>query len=141
MLFAASGMVVSSIILGISRHKPLVPVTLAEGLCNLGLSIWLVRKMGIMGVAWGTLIPSLFTNLVFLPWYVRRALGVTRSRYIISAWIKPGLAAVPFAAMSYAMEQFWPANNLVVFFLQVVLCIPCLVACDLRICLKPSQPV
>jgi hypothetical protein len=40
-----------------------------------------------------------------------------------------------------AVEQFWPANNLVVFFLQIALCLPSLVACDWRICLNASQRV
>jgi O-antigen/teichoic acid export membrane protein len=139
MLFGASSSIVGSVLLGISRHKPLVPALLAEGLCNLGLSIWLVRKMGIIGVAWGTLIPSLFTNLAFIPWYVRRVLGVSPWQYVRSSWLKPALAAVPFAVITYAVEQFWPANNLLIFFLQVGLCLPSLVACDWRICLNASQ--
>jgi O-antigen/teichoic acid export membrane protein len=139
MLFGASGSIVGSVLLGISRHKPLVPAFVAEGLCNLGLSIWLVHKMGIIGVAWGTLIPSLFTNFAFIPWYVRRVLGVSPWRYAQLAWLKPGLAAVPFAIITYAVEQLWPAGNLLIFFLQVALCLSFLVACDWRICLNANQ--
>ena len=139
MLFGASSSIVGSVLMGISRHKPLVPALLAEGLCNLGLSIWLVHRMGIIGVAWGTLIPSLFTNLAFIPWYVRRVLGVSPWLYVRSAWLKPGLAAVPFAVITYAVEQFWPASNLLIFLLQVALCLSFLVACDWRICLNATQ--
>lgn len=139
MLFGASASIVGSVLLGISRHKPLVPALVAEGLCNLALSIWLVRKMGIIGVAWGTLIPSLFTNLVFIPWYVRRVLEVSPWRYAQSAWLKPCLAAVPFAIITYAVEQLWPASSLLVFFVQVALCLPFLLACDWRICLNANQ--
>jgi len=139
MLFGASSSIVGSILLGISRHKPLVPALLAEGLCNLGLSIWLVQKMGIIGVAWGTLIPSLFTNLAFIPWYVRRVLGISPWRYMQSAWLKPGLAAGPFAVITYSVEQLWPATNLLMFFLQVALCLPFLLACDWRLCLNANQ--
>ncbi len=67
-LFSASASVGSSVMLGISRHKPLVAIHLAEGLCNLGLSIFLVKRIGIIGVAWGTLLPNLLTSVFFVPW-------------------------------------------------------------------------
>jgi len=75
-LFSASASVGSSVMLGISRHKPLVAIHLAEGLCNLGLSIFLVKRIGIIGVAWGTLLPNLLTSVFFVPWYVRRVLKI-----------------------------------------------------------------
>src|SRR5262249_30486979 len=66
-LFGAGTSVVASAILGIGRHKPVVPSALAEGLSNLALSIILVKSMGIIGVAWGTAIPNLAISLFFWP--------------------------------------------------------------------------
>src|SRR4029077_8479440 len=81
-LWAGSSIIGSSM-LGISRHKPLVPVALLEGLCHLGLSIFLVRRIGIVGVAWGTLIPSLLVSALFGPWYLRYTLGVPVRLYVV----------------------------------------------------------
>src|SRR2546423_3457597 len=106
-VFGASNLVVASVLLGISRHKPLGPALLVEGVCNLGLSTWLVRKMGIIGVAWGTLIPSLLTNLAFIPWYLRRGLAISPLGYAYLAWGKTAPAGPPFSAVSYTPRHIW----------------------------------
>jgi O-antigen/teichoic acid export membrane protein len=137
--FWACCSVVCSAMLGISRHKPIVPVALSEGLCNLALSIFLVRRMGVIGVAWGTLIPNLLATMVFCPWYLRRTLGVPLRRYVVTAWLKPGFAIAPFTLASYGMERYWPAPNLVLFFLQIALCSPLALASFWRICLTSEQ--
>jgi O-antigen/teichoic acid export membrane protein len=137
--FWAGFAVVSSAMLGISRHKPLVPVALLEGLCNLGLSIFLVKRMGVAGVAWGTLIPSLLASLFFCPWYLRHVLGVPVRRYLLTAWLKPGLAILPFATVSYTVEHYWPVHNLFLFFIQIALCFPLALIAFWGICLNPLQ--
>ena len=58
-LFGAGVSVIASAILGIGKHKPVVPAALAGGLGNLVLSIALVKPMGVVGVAWGTAIPTI----------------------------------------------------------------------------------
>lgn len=45
------------------RHRVLASVLLLEGAVNLLLSLFLVRRMGIIGVAWGTAIPLACTSL------------------------------------------------------------------------------
>jgi O-antigen/teichoic acid export membrane protein len=123
-LFSAGNGVVGAILLGISKHKALVPVGLAEALCNLGLSIVLVHSMGILGVAWGTTLPSLAVHLFVWPWYIHRSLGMTIPAYLYSAWVRPAVAVVPFALATGALEHWWPAANLRIFFFQVVLVLP-----------------
>jgi len=119
MLFYMGNGSVGSVMLGISRHKVLVPLALGEGLCNLALSVILVRSMGVTGVAWGTTIPSLAAHLLFWPWYARPVLGIPVCRYLPVTWIRPGIAVLPFAVFSYFINRFWPAPNLFVFFAQV----------------------
>ncbi len=131
--------VVGSAMLGISRHKPLVPVALLEGLCNLALSIFLVKRMGIVGVAWGTLIPSLFASMLFCPWYLRHTLGVPLRRYVTAAWLKPGFAILPFALSCYAVEHYWPAHNLLLFFVQIAVCLPLVFASFWGVCLTSQE--
>ena len=131
--------IVCSSMLGISRHKPLVPIALLEGLCNLALSIFLVRRIGVVGVAWGTLIPSLLVSALFGPWYLRHTLGVPLRRYILTAWLKPGFAILPFALLTYGIDHFWPAHNLPLFFLQIALCLPVACASFWTICLTSEE--
>jgi O-antigen/teichoic acid export membrane protein len=120
----ASVAVITSVMLGISKHKPIVPVALAEGLGNLVLSVILIRAIGVLGVAWGTAIPNLAVTLFFWPWYVRRTLGVPIRRYVISLWLVPIIAVVPFGICTYFLDRFWPAPRLSFFFLQTAVVLP-----------------
>ncbi len=88
--FGAGAAVLSSTILGIGKHKPVVPVAIAEGLCNLALSILLVKKMGIIGVAWGTAIPNMVVDILFWPWYVRTHSGNSHTRIRSLHLVLPG---------------------------------------------------
>jgi O-antigen/teichoic acid export membrane protein len=124
MLFWPANTSAAGVMLGTSKHKPLVPLLLTEGVCNLALSIVLIKTMGVIGVAWGTAVPSLAVSLVFWPWYVRRSQGVSPLRYVLSSWVRPGLAIVPFGLVTYAIERFWPATGLVLFFTQVAVALP-----------------
>jgi O-antigen/teichoic acid export membrane protein len=123
-LFGAGASVVASGILGIGQHKRVVPFALAEGLSNLVLSILLVKRMGILGVAWGTAIPNMAISIFFWPWYVRRTIGIRVVDYGYSLWLRPALAMIPFAACTIAINRWWRAPNLLFFFAQVAMIFP-----------------
>jgi len=83
-----------------------------------------VQKFGIVGVAWGTLVPSAITSLLFWPWYIHRALGIAPVSYVFSAWVRPFVGIIPFALGSYIFERFLAPGHLVVFLLQVFSLLP-----------------
>jgi O-antigen/teichoic acid export membrane protein len=134
LLFAGANYVAGGTMMGISKHKFMVPAYLCEALCNLAISITLVRSKGVIGVAWGTTLPSLAMSLFFWPMYVRHVLRVPIRTYVFSAWVLPGIAAVPFAVFTYAIEKWWPARNLLTFFLQVGVVLPIVGLCDWYLC-------
>jgi O-antigen/teichoic acid export membrane protein len=138
-MFWGANSSVAGILLGLSKHKPLVPSMIAEGLCNLALSIFLVKRIGVVGVAWGTAIPNLANALLFWPWYIHRTLKVQPLSYMLSAWIRPALSLAPFIMATYALERFWTAPNLVVFFSQVLLALPLAFAGYWFGCLEKEQ--
>ena len=113
--------------LGIGKQKLMAFVVLAEAICNLVLSVAWVRPLGIDGVAWGTVVPSVLVSLFFWPWYVRYTLGVSIRSYISCAWLRPGASAVPFGLLSYWIERRWPAPNLAIYALQVAAILPTVV--------------
>jgi O-antigen/teichoic acid export membrane protein len=136
LLFHAGSHGLGGIMLSIGKHKGLVPAMIAEAAANVGLSVTLVGTMGIVGVAWGTAIPALVSGTCFWPWYVRRAVGISAREYYETIWIRPWLAAVPFLLASMAVERWWPATSLLMFFAQVFLCLLPAVAADWWICLN-----
>ena len=110
--------------MGIGKHRGLVPVFLIEALTNLLLCIVLIKRFGIVGVAWGIAVPRLFVSLIVAPWYAHRAVGVGIWNFWRRVWLLPFVAFVPFAAVTYLIERLWPADNLLVYFLQVAAAMP-----------------
>lgn len=123
-LFGTGASVLASGMLGISQHKRVVPFALAEGISNLLLSIALVKRMGILGVAWGTTLPNLATTMVFWPWYTRRTIGVPVGKYVYSLWLRPAIAMIPFAICTYLADRWWHASGLFYFFAQIAAVLP-----------------
>jgi O-antigen/teichoic acid export membrane protein len=70
-----------SYLYGVYRHKFLAYANLIEGLANAGLSIYLARKYGMIGVAVGTAVPMIIMKLFIQPFYVCRNVGLTLKEY------------------------------------------------------------
>ena len=76
-VFATSQWPAGIILQGMERHHFLAATSLGTALANLVLSILLVRSYGVVGVALGTLIPTVLeTSLLVFP-YALRILGVS----------------------------------------------------------------
>ncbi|HKW09678.1 MAG TPA: polysaccharide biosynthesis C-terminal domain-containing protein, partial [Gemmatimonadaceae bacterium] len=110
--------------MGMNRHRGLIPVFLADAACNVVLSVLLVPRFGVVGSALGTVIPQIVVTMFVGPWYVRRELGIPLSTFWLNAHVRPILAILPFAAVSYYVERSWQAPNLIVYFTQIVLTLP-----------------
>jgi O-antigen/teichoic acid export membrane protein len=72
----------SEVLMGMGKHKKLAWVLLPEGILNVALSILLLHRLGVLGVALGTLISRLVTSFWFAPWYVCRLLGEDFRQYV-----------------------------------------------------------
>jgi O-antigen/teichoic acid export membrane protein len=114
----------SNIALGTENQRPLAWWAGGEAAANLSLSILLVRHIGLYGVAWGTVVPSLFINLVLFPPYVCRIVGVSLRHFLWQAWARPLLAALPFGFACYMTNRYWTPANLTEFFLQIAVILP-----------------
>lgn len=65
----------NSVLLGIGKHKLLFYILAAEAVTNIVLSIILVQKWGIYGVAWGTAIPQLIIYSFVYPWFFNKTIS------------------------------------------------------------------
>ncbi len=74
----------TSVLYNISRHKFLAWSGALEGICNLILSILLVKNYGIVGVAIGTAIPMFVLRFCIQPIYVCHVLNISRWKYYIN---------------------------------------------------------
>ncbi len=116
--------VMTASMMGINRHRGLIPIFLTDAVFNVALSVLLVPHYGVVGSALGTVIPQVIMTLLVGPWYVRRQLGVPLTTFWMNTHVRPVLAIVPFAIASYYIEHVWGAPNLVVYFGQVALTLP-----------------
>lgn len=93
------------VLAAMAKHKRLAYMVLGEGIANLVLSIILVRKMGLVGVAWGTAIPHVINTGVIVPLYTLRTLRLSAREYLAKAWFRPILCALPVALICYALAH------------------------------------
>ncbi len=95
---------------GMARHKILAVTSIANGVINLLLSLYLVRHMGIIGVALGTFVPAVLEGMVVMP-FTLRLLKVSWGKVLRDAWL-PALAPVlPAVAVLYALQSALHPHN------------------------------
>ena len=109
---------------GLNRHRRLVPYYILEGAVTLALSVWLAHRMGILGVAWAFTLPRIVMSVIALPLIMRAELGLPITSTWIQLVVRPTVAMVPFAAVTFLLERASPAGSLLVFFAQVGLALP-----------------
>jgi len=139
LLTLAGYQIVAAAMFGVGRHLGLIPVLACEAVVNILLSILLVRRFGVLGTAFGTMIPRLIVSAFIGPWYAARTLRIPLRRFWLDAFIRPMVAIVPFAVASYLVDRAFPASGLAVFFGQVLALLPLAAAGTWLICLSSSE--
>jgi O-antigen/teichoic acid export membrane protein len=92
MLLVATPIHTAALVLaGLGRHRAPALGGGVEALLNLALSILLVRRLGVLGVALGTLVAGLLTNGWVAPRAACRELKISATTYLTGA-VAPGVA-------------------------------------------------
>jgi O-antigen/teichoic acid export membrane protein len=99
------------VLFGMAKHKTLAIVTLMEGGANVFLSIFLVRRFGILGDAAGTAIPLLCTTLFFLPRHLCHVLNLRIGVYLREAFLLPVMLCAPLIAALLLMQRWFVPHN------------------------------
>jgi O-antigen/teichoic acid export membrane protein len=106
---------------GMARHSPLAAMTICSGIVNFTLSILLVKRLGLLGVALGTLIPTTVICLGFVAPYAMRVIG-TSARDMYTKVVCPSL--LPLIPMSIIMivlrETLHPASLIMILMIAAV---------------------
>jgi O-antigen/teichoic acid export membrane protein len=123
-LAIAGNRVGANIVFGLGKHKPFALWQSCEAIANLTLSIYLVRRIGIDGVAWGTVLPSLVSQLVLWPRYLSKLLGLTVWSYFRECWIRSALACAPFCLACFWTDQYWGVTSMLHFIVQIAAVLP-----------------
>jgi O-antigen/teichoic acid export membrane protein len=130
---------ISGIIFGLSKHKALAWWRVVEAIANLGLSVILIKPLGIVGVALGTAIPHILVSLVVFPLYARNITGIALRDYWKRAFLPPICAIVPFVALAYLVKQTVVIESLLEYFSYIALMSACYVLVSFFVVLMPGE--
>lgn len=102
--------VVRKALLGCGDVRVPAFIDLGEALLNLVLSLMFIQWWGIVGVAWGTLVPLTVVELgLFLP-YAMRQLGLT-DRNLIRRMVAPQLPALASLLLFCQLAESWTPRS------------------------------
>jgi O-antigen/teichoic acid export membrane protein len=87
---------ISGVLYGLGRHRIIAWSRLVEGGAKLALSVLLIRKYGLVGVALGTAIPHVVVVGCVLPAILPRMVPIRLRDYYLSTYVFPLLASAPF---------------------------------------------
>ena len=111
-LFDISQWPAASVLTGMARHRPLAFISIGSGVVNLVLSLILVQRYGVVGVALGTLIPATLETLLLKLPLARREIGVSW-RQVATQMFWPALGpAVPALLVLLALRAIWAPASL-----------------------------
>ncbi len=129
LFFAVADSTAGSIMMAIDKHKPVARWAVYEAVLNLGLSLILVKTIGLYGVALGTTIAMTLVHVLFWPRYVHKVLGVPIRTFLWEGWAKVPLCALPYALVCFLADRYWHASNLAVFLGQIIVTLPIYAVC------------
>lgn len=100
-----------TILLGTGRHRLVAWTSIVEIVLNVAISVLLVRRLGLLGVAVGTAVPYATLNLLVLVPVACRSVGVPVSGLIRVAAVPTIVALVPAVLAAYALRATGPVDG------------------------------
>jgi O-antigen/teichoic acid export membrane protein len=101
-----------NILMGTGRHRLVAFVALGEALANLALSVLLVGRYGILGVAIGTAVPVILANLFVLLPVACRQVQLPVRNFVRTVAVAPAIGAVVAALAGIALRSAFPPISL-----------------------------
>lgn len=110
---------ISGALYGLGRHKVVAQCRIFEGVVNLVLSVLLIHRWGILGVAFGTVIPHVIVVVGVLPRVLARWVPISLRDYYASTYLWPFVASVPFIGACWFVNRVVAPHDFLTFFLAV----------------------
>ena len=103
----------SNVLIALGRHRIVTTIWIVEAAANLALSVVVVRRMGLVGVAAGTLVPLVFGHAVVMFAAACRAVGMSIGRCAYET-MRPAVVAGSVAAVAcIALRSLVPPHSTV----------------------------
>jgi O-antigen/teichoic acid export membrane protein len=112
LVVSASPRIGSQVLAGALRIRLLACIFIIEGIANLLLSLLLIRYFGLIGVAVGTLLPSLCIKGIIQPIILCRSLDIPLSTYLKQVCLRPCISgSLCFIVLLVIRYYDEPASN------------------------------
>jgi hypothetical protein len=128
-----------ALLFGVSRHKGVVALSLANALVNLGLSIALARPLGLLGVALGTALPLALISGLATMVYACHALELPLGTYLWQGLGRPALLTATFVVPALALRMTWNPTGWVPLAVACSSCWALFAVCAWRFGATPSE--
>ena len=115
---------ISGVLYGLAAHRSVAILRVVEGAANLILSLVLVRKIGLVGVALGTAIPHVIIVGWVLPRMLPKILPMNLRTYYAEVYGRTLLASVPFVVACWLVQTVAQPASLPAFFFWGILSLP-----------------
>lgn len=107
-----------SMLYGIGKHYLGLYTAVCEACLKLGLSVILIRKLGVEGVAFGTAIPMVLGGLIF-PFIVCRGIGIEFRGWLKEVAVRSGIFCICFVSTIWGISWFFRGSTWMGLFLEV----------------------
>jgi hypothetical protein len=94
--------------IGMNRIEVIALAALAGSLINLPISYYLTLRLGVAGVIWGTVLTTLFSNLLIPGIHVVRVLEIRAKTYLTRTLGPPLAGAALLLAVTWAFRRVAP---------------------------------
>jgi O-antigen/teichoic acid export membrane protein len=94
--------------IGLNKIKVIALAALAGSVINLPISCYLTMRLGVAGVIWGTVLTTLFSNLLVPGIYVFRVLEIDPRTYLKRTLSAPMAGAAALVAAAWVMSHLIP---------------------------------
>src|SRR5207237_2210322 len=99
---------------GMARHRMIAVTSVVAGIVNVLLSIMLVRRFGLIGVAVGTLVPSAAMALGIVAPLANHRLEVSARAALRDIWAPALIPSIPSAALLWSLHRTVAAPSVIV---------------------------
>lgn len=107
-VFHASSLVISADL----KIKEVTATRIIEALMNIVLSIWLIQKFGIIGVAFATLISAVFTSFWYVPWITMKHLEISFKTWMFAIGYKTIIVLLLSIVLAIVCQDYVGQSNI-----------------------------
>lgn len=130
---------ISGVLFGLGRHRVVAWSRVFEGIVNLALSVMLVRRYGVVGVAIGTVVPHVLVVGALLPAMLPRWIALDLRAYYVSTYVRPVLAGIPFLLACLVINREIVPGTFVSFFGFMAAALPVYLVPTWFVALTPAE--